>query len=249
MRAADGGAVVLIDSGDTFQGGIESNLSEGAIVIDAYEALGYAAAVIGNHEFDFGPIDGAGARQKLGEDPRGAIKAAAARARFPLLAANLVADATGRVVEWPNVRPSVLIEAAGVKIGIVGVMSIDALRATLNANIHGLRVAPLREAVVAEASKLRAAGAQARDRRSPRGRRVRRRSTNPTDLSSCDPQSEIFVLARGLPKGLVDVIAAGHSHQGPRARGRRRGDRARLRARARVRASRRRARSANADGS
>src|SRR5262245_9335676 len=38
-RAADGGAVLLIDSGDTFQGGIESDLSEGAVVIDAYAAL------------------------------------------------------------------------------------------------------------------------------------------------------------------------------------------------------------------
>ena len=34
-RAADGGAVLLFDSGDTYQGGIESNLSEGAAVIDA----------------------------------------------------------------------------------------------------------------------------------------------------------------------------------------------------------------------
>ena len=56
-RAADGGAVVLLDAGDTFQGGIESNLSEGGLVIDAYNALGYTAAAVGNHEFDFGPLD------------------------------------------------------------------------------------------------------------------------------------------------------------------------------------------------
>src|SRR5690349_5752300 len=43
-RAADGGAVVLIDAGDTYQAGIESDLSEGAIVVDAYNALGYTAA-------------------------------------------------------------------------------------------------------------------------------------------------------------------------------------------------------------
>src|SRR5262245_51201802 len=53
-RAADGGAVVLLDSGDTWQGGIESNLSEGALVVDAYNALGYAAAAPGNHDFEFG---------------------------------------------------------------------------------------------------------------------------------------------------------------------------------------------------
>ena len=54
VRKADGGAVLLIDAGDTFQGTAESNLTEGAVVIDAYNALGYAAAAIGNHDFDFG---------------------------------------------------------------------------------------------------------------------------------------------------------------------------------------------------
>jgi 5'-nucleotidase len=39
-RAADGGAVLVLDAGDTFQGGIESNLSEGAMVVDAYNAIG-----------------------------------------------------------------------------------------------------------------------------------------------------------------------------------------------------------------
>ena len=34
-RAAGDGAVLLLDSGDTYQGAIESNLSEGAAVIDA----------------------------------------------------------------------------------------------------------------------------------------------------------------------------------------------------------------------
>jgi 5'-nucleotidase len=38
------------------------------------------------------------------------------------------------------------------------------------------------------------------------------RFDRPTDLSSCDPSSEIFALARSLPKGLVDLITAGHTH-------------------------------------
>ena len=33
-RHADGGAVLLLDAGDTFQGGVESDLSEGAVVVD-----------------------------------------------------------------------------------------------------------------------------------------------------------------------------------------------------------------------
>src|SRR5713226_4232942 len=129
-RASGRGAVLLIDSGDTFQGGIESNLSEGALIVDAYNAMGYAAEAVGNHDFDFGSVDSPTARQLPG-DLRGALKARAAQARYPFLAANLIDDATGRPVEWPNVRPSVLVDAAGVKVGVVGVMTIDALRSKI----------------------------------------------------------------------------------------------------------------------
>ena len=212
-RAADGGAVVLIDAGDTYQAGIESNLSEGAVVVDAYNALGYTAAVIGNHEFDFGPVDDEGAHQKLGTDPRGAVQARAAQAKFPYLAANLIDEATGEPVRWPNVRPSALLDIAGIKVGVVGIMTIDALRATLLANIHGLRVAPLAPTVATEAEKLRAAGATLVIVGAHAGGACAE-FTDPTDLSSCDDEAEIFRLARSLPRGLVDVIAAGHTHQG-----------------------------------
>ena len=148
-RTSDGGAVLLIDSGDTFQGDVESNLSEGALVVDAYNAMGYTAEAIGNHDFDFGSVDTPAARQSPG-DPRGALKARAAQARYPFLAANLIDEATGRTVEWPNVRPSVLVDAAGIKVGIVGVMTIDALQSTIAANVQGLRIAPLGPAIAAE---------------------------------------------------------------------------------------------------
>ena len=211
-RAADGGAVVLIDSGDTFQGDVESNLSEGALVVDAYNAIGYTAEAVGNHDFDFGSVDSFGARQGPG-DLRGALKARAAQARYPFLAANLIDAATNRTVEWPNVRPSVIVDAAGVKVGIVGVMTTDALSSTLAANVQGLRVASLGPTIAAEASKLRAAGAAVVIVASHAGGRCDR-FDQPTDLSSCDPESEIFRVARSLPHGLVDVIAAGHTHGG-----------------------------------
>jgi 5'-nucleotidase len=105
------------------------------------------------------------------------------------------------------------VEAAGVKVGIVGVMTINALRATLAANVHGLRVTGLADAVASEASKLRASGA----RLIIVGAHAGGACTDfkePADLSSCDASSEIFRLARSLPKNLVDVIVAGHTHQG-----------------------------------
>jgi 5'-nucleotidase len=48
-RMQDGGGVLLVDSGDMFQGTLESNLNEGVAVVRAYNTLGYAAAALGNH--------------------------------------------------------------------------------------------------------------------------------------------------------------------------------------------------------
>ncbi len=87
--------------------------------------------------------------------------------------------ATGEPVHWPNVRPSALLDIAGIKVGIVGIMTIDALRATLLTNVHGLRVAPLAPTVAAEAGEAASRGCDARDRRRARGRRVRANSRTP----------------------------------------------------------------------
>src|SRR4026209_2723788 len=102
-RLQDGGGVLLVDSGDMFQGTLESNLNEGAAVVRAYNALKYDAAAIGNHDFDFGPVGPATGPRARGDDPCGALKARAAEAQFPFLAANLVDEKTGALPKWPNV--------------------------------------------------------------------------------------------------------------------------------------------------
>jgi 2',3'-cyclic-nucleotide 2'-phosphodiesterase (5'-nucleotidase family) len=210
-RAKDGGAVVLVDAGDMFQGTLESNLSEGAAVVQAYNTLGYAAAAVGNHEFDFGPVGPSATPQGTADDPRGALKARAQEARFPFLAANLIDAATGLPVAWTNVRPSAMVEAAGIRIGIVGVMTARALSATIATNVKGLSVAPLAPSIATEATRLRSDGATVVIVASHAGGSCAR-FENPTDLTSCDPNGEIMQVARALAPGLVDAIVAGHSH-------------------------------------
>jgi 5'-nucleotidase len=212
-RARDGGAVVLIDAGDMFQGTLESNLNEGAVVVSAYNALGYSAAAIGNHEFDFGPVGPRSTPASPDDDPRGALKARAAEAHFPFLAANLIDTATGRMVEWPNVRSSTTVDAAGVKVGIVGLLTAETFSTTIASNTHGLRIAPLAPALESEARRLRAAGASVVILAAHAGGRCRTLDS-PSDLSSCDQNAEIFTLARSVPAGLVDAIVAGHTHAG-----------------------------------
>jgi len=212
-RARDGGAVVLLDAGDMFQGTLESNLNEGASVIDAYNTLRYTAAAVGNHDFDFGPVGPPATPQAPDDDPRGALKARAAQASFPFLAANLIEESTGQQVNWPNIRPSTTITAAGLRVGVIGVMTARALSVTIAANTSGLRVAPLAETIAAEARRLRADGASVVLVTSHAGGRCTA-FTSPTDLSSCEPAEEIMQVAAALPRGLVDAIVAGHAHSG-----------------------------------
>ena len=211
-RTEDGGTVLLIDAGDMWQGTLESNLSEGAAMVDAYNALGYTAATIGNHEFDFGPRGAPATPSEPGHDARGALKERAAQANFPILAANLIDGATNELVDWDNVQPSVLIDVDGLKVGIIGVMTRRALSTTIALNVEDLRVAPLAPAIEREALALRDAGAALVIVTAHAGSECTEFG-DPNDLSSCQQGGEIFEVARELPTGLVDHIIAGHTHQ------------------------------------
>lgn len=205
----DDGAVLVVDAGDMWQGTLESNLVEGVSMVEAYNALGVAAAAIGNHEFDFGPAGPLAVPQGPHDDPRGALKQRAREASFPLLAANLVEDATGDPVAWDNVRASHVVDVAGVRVGIVGVLTEFALHTTIAANTTGLRVAPLAAAITREARKLRADGAVLIIVVAHAGGRCGDTS-DPHDISSCDLDSEIIRVAHELDAGDVDHIFGGH---------------------------------------
>ena len=212
-RAEDEGAVLLIDAGDMWQGTLESNLSEGASLVEAYNSLGYNAAAVGNHEFDFGPVGPAPVPKSATDDPRGALKQRASEAEFPFLAANLIDQSTGEPVDWPNIQPSVLIDVKGTKVGIIGVMTKNALVSAIAANTTGLSIAPLAETIENEVRALRESGATVIIVSAHAGG-LCTEFEDPLDISSCNTASEIFTVANSLPTGLVDHIFAGHSHAG-----------------------------------
>jgi 5'-nucleotidase len=210
-RDSDDGAVLVIDAGDMWQGTLESNLSEGAFMVAAYNTIQVTAAAIGNHEFDFGPIGERAIPIEQGDNPRGALQQRAREAQFPLLAANLIDSANGEPVQWDNVQPSVMIEAAGVDVGIIGVLTSRTLATTMAANTVGLEIAPLAPTIAAEARQLRAAGADLVVVAAHAGGKCEDFS-DAHDLSSCDMSGEIMRVASALEPGLVDHIIGGHNH-------------------------------------
>ncbi len=210
---ARGDEVLVIDAGDMWQGTLESNIEEGAPMVAAYNALGVAAAAIGNHEFDFGPVGPDAIPTRPGQDPRGALRQRAREATFPLLAANLIDEQTGELVDWENVYPSVMLEVGDIKVGVIGVMTRNALVTTIAANTIGLQVTPLPEAIIREGEELRAEGANLIIVTAHAGSRCES-FDDPNDTSSCEMDGEIMRVAQELPPGLVDHIVAGHVHRG-----------------------------------
>lgn len=95
---------VLLDGGDIFQGTPIGELGRGKIMAEYYNYLGYDAVVVGNHDYDFGP-------EALTElvNSTGAT----------FLGANVVNEGSEAWVNY--LKPFIILEQAGVRIGIFGI--------------------------------------------------------------------------------------------------------------------------------
>lgn len=209
IRRQAGGRVVVVDAGDMFQGTLESNMFEGEAIIRGYNAIGYDAAAVGNHEFDFGPVGPAVIARDAKDDELGAIKRNASIARFPFLSANMIEKATGKTPSWA--KRYVIVERGGAKIGIIGLSTPDTPNVTMAANVVNLVFTDPVEATVEAARELRAQGVDAIVVTAHIGGRCSK-TNDPNDLHSCDHRQEAMELLNGLPHGIVDAFFAGHTH-------------------------------------
>jgi 5'-nucleotidase len=212
LKAKINGPVVYVDAGDLFQGTMASNLYEGEPVMRFYNYLKPDAAALGNHEFDYGPVGPKAVPRGSGDDPRGALKARIAEAKFPILGINVV-DESGKMPSY--IRGSLVKETGGVRVGIIGAADEQTPHTTNKLNLTGLRFLDPVEPVRKEAERLRKeegvsavvlvihVGAGCDDNALDRQ----------DDLSSCKIK-DIFELVKKLPDGLVDVVVSGHTHRG-----------------------------------
>lgn len=210
LRGENENRVMLVDSGDLFQGTFESNFFEGEPVIAAYNAMGYTASAVGNHEFDYGPVGPYSVVRAPGDDPLGALKKNVAMAKFPFLAANITEKATGKTPSW--LLPYAIVEIGGARIGIIGLTTPDTPNVTVASNIASLNFDDPVAATINAARELRAKSVDAVIVIAHMGGRCTD-TKDIHDIASCDPHEEAMDLLQQLPAGTIDGYFAGHTHQ------------------------------------
>ena len=132
--------VILLSTGDMWQGSAESNLTQGNIITDWMNELNFAAMSLGNHEFDWG---------------ESAIEANAGAAHFPFLAINIYDRATDNRVDYCDA--STVVEMQGLQIGIIGAMGdcYSSIAADKTEGVYFVTGDDLTALVKAESQRLR----------------------------------------------------------------------------------------------
>lgn len=135
--------VLLLSTGDMWQGSTESNRTEGLLTTEWMNDIGFDAMTLGNHEFDWG------------EEP---VKKNAEAAQFPFLAINIYDRATNKQVEY--CQSSVVVEYDGIQIGIIGAMGdcYSSIASEQVKDIYFKTDDELTNLVKAESEKLRSEG-------------------------------------------------------------------------------------------
>lgn len=118
---AEGSTYFQVDAGDIFTGSLTKR-SFGRLAFDLYDVMGYDVITLGNHEFEYG-------WERLRE--------VMPRASYPVLCANIFYEGTDITLA----QPYTIIERDGIKMGVIGVMGIDAYYNTMwEGNRRGLEV-------------------------------------------------------------------------------------------------------------
>ena len=185
LARACGCATVRLDGGDVMQGSPVSNLTYGRSTVDAFNAMGYAAAAVGNHEFDWG-VDTLAARVR--------------QARFAWLSANVRDRAGGGTPPWT--APWRIVTAGGRRIAVVGYSTESTPMTTRPSNVAAL-------AFDSGAARLDAAIAAARAERPDWVIVVAHAGAFCNRDLGC--AGEIVDLANAL-KNRPDLIVSGHTH-------------------------------------
>lgn len=107
-KSLDGKNVLLLNAGDNFQGSLFYTTYHGLAEAEFLDLMKFDAMTVGNHEFDDSEDGLAGFLDKI---------------NFPVISANVLAGHASKLVD--RIKPSIVLDVGGQKIGIVGAVAND----------------------------------------------------------------------------------------------------------------------------
>ncbi len=118
---ADKNPTLLLDSGDTFQGTPEGTLTKGLATAEMMRLLGYSAATVGNHDYDYTEAN---------------LRVVISSSTLPWLGANVYQADGGKPA--PYLEPYKVFTKGGKRIAVIGIAGRHTATSTLPANVKHL---------------------------------------------------------------------------------------------------------------
>ena len=211
---------LYLDAGDLFQGGTESTITNGEIILDYFNLINLNGSTFGNHEYD---------------ENRTSLEQKVRDAKFPFLATNVYDKIkktkqafgqnhiTSKIYTFsvPNNDKNKKNEEIQIKIGVVG-LSMNMLETQISgAGYEEIKFLDYKDQLVVESNKLRnednvnavvllshiGIGCGT-------GNNLTLNMYKPTDIQeSCSEDSDLYTLINSIDQGVIDAVVTGHSHR------------------------------------
>lgn len=212
LRDSWAGPTIVLDAGDCFQGVHAINHLEGGPCREFFNAVGYSALTLGNHEFDYLDV-GDDSKRGAGWDRRGALKKAYSGLDSTVVLANVFFKNGDKRPIIPGLVPYKILDVDGVKVGVTGVLTTEVPAIVSESAVGDLEVRPAEVALRDVIPKMKADGAQAIIVLAHlRGACPNGDGRPAKNMAECRITDELGTLANELDPSIVSLIIAGHAH-------------------------------------
>jgi len=138
-----GGAFLVLSGGDSWTGPALSTWFKGESMVAVMNKMGYSAAAVGNHDFDFGVE---------------VLRQRSVQVNFPLLCANLREKSSGKIPDY--VQPFTLQDVNGIRVGLIGLTTHETAVDTNPSNVADLEILPYEDSLRQVVPQVKARGVQ-----------------------------------------------------------------------------------------
>ena len=198
---------IWLDAGDQFQGGYENKLSNGSIITDFFNIMNLSAATFGNHEWDY---------------ERKFIEPLMKKSNFNYIISNIQEISSRKKIFLPNQKEYQIIKAGKINVGIIGLTTKLTKSTSYSRDVQNVNFLDYIDTIQKISPILRNQsdviillvhfGITCPEQNDDE-KYTLKIINKTTSFSKCLENEELHILLENLPKGLIDVVVFGHTHE------------------------------------